>query len=144
MIVPVTTENENEWAALCVALWPDNTPEDMLEERANDELPNEYLYYEKNEAVAFISLSLRNDYVEGTESSPVGYLEGIYVKPQYRGCGVALKLVEFAKEWSLKHGCSELASDCELENEDSRLFHGKVGFTEANRIICFTMNLKAK
>jgi aminoglycoside 6'-N-acetyltransferase I len=51
-------------------------------------------------------------------------------------------LVEFAKEWSISHGCSELASDCELDNEYSRLFHSQIGFEEANRIICFTMNLK--
>jgi aminoglycoside 6'-N-acetyltransferase I len=142
MIIPVTIENENEWAELCVALWSDNTSDAMLEERKNGELPNEYLYVTDGEAVAFISLSLRHDYVEGTDSSPVGYLEGIYVKPDFRGHGIAAELVKFAKEWAISHGCSELASDCELDNEDSRLFHGKVGFEEANRIICFTMNLK--
>ena len=142
MIVPVTTENENEWAKLCVALWSDNTTDDMLKEFHSGELPNEYLYMMGSEAVAFISLSLRHDYVEGTDSSPVGYWEGIYVKPDFRGGGIAGKLVDFAKEWSISKGCSELASDCELDNGDSRLFHGKIGFEEANRIICFTMNLK--
>ena len=67
MIVPVTIENENEWAELCVALWSENTTDDMLEERKNGELPNEYLYTADGEAVAFISLSLRHDYVEGTD-----------------------------------------------------------------------------
>jgi aminoglycoside 6'-N-acetyltransferase I len=114
----------------------------MLKERKNCELPNEYLYTVDDKAVAFISLSLRHDYVEGTDSSPVGYLEGIYVKPNFRGRGIAAELVGFAKEWAVSQGCSQLASDCELDNEDSRLFHGKIGFEEANRIICFKMALK--
>ena len=129
-----------EWAALCVALWPHTS----LEEHIEESLPNEFLYYIEDEAVAFVSLSLRRDYVEGTDSSPVGYLEGIYVKPEFRGRGIATELVSFAKEWSVARGCVEFASDCELTNEDSLKFHTKIGFKEANRIICFTMNLRER
>lgn len=43
----------------------------------------------------------------------------------------------FAKE----QGCTEFASDCELDNVESLQFHLKMGFEEANRIICFTMKL---
>lgn len=32
-------------------------------------------------------------------------------------------------------------SDCELDNEKSLRFHKKLGFQEANRIICFTKPL---
>ena len=71
----------------------------------------------------------------------MGYLEGIYVKPNFRGRGIAAEFVGFAKEWAISQSCSELASDCELDNENSRLFHSKIGFEEANRIICFTMDL---
>jgi len=141
MIVPVSIKNEKEWAEMCIALWSDNTTADMLKERKNGKLPNEYLYMADGEAIAFVSLSLRHDYVEGTVSSPVGYLEGIYVKPNFRGRGIAAELVEFAKKWAISQGCSELASDCELDNENSRLFHSKIGFEEANKIICFTMAL---
>ena len=70
-------------------------------------------------------------------------MEGIYVKPNFRERGIAAELIEFAKEWAISHGCSELASDCEINNEDSQSFHGKLGFVEANRIICFTMDLEA-
>jgi len=142
MITPVSKENEREWAALNVALWPDCDIEEVLQERAAGKRPNEFLYYAGDEAVAFVSLSLRHDYVEGTESSPVGYLEGIYVKPGFRKCNIAKALVAFAKDWSVKNGCSALASDCEWDNEASRLFHNRVGFTEVNRIICFAMDLK--
>lgn len=136
MIVPVSKTNELEWAKLCTALWSDAT--DILNERSD----SEFLYYIGDEAVAFINLALRHDYVEGTEHSPVGYVEGIYVKPQYRNKGIARKLIEFAKDWSNGHGCYELASDCEITNIDSRAFHNKIGFDEVNTIVCFKMNIK--
>jgi len=140
-IIPVSKNNEQAWAALCVALWPDHSIDEVLQARAGGTLPNEFLYYIADEAVAFLSLSLRYDYVEGTDTSPVGYLEGIYVKPGFQRKGIAKALVAFAKQWAKDNGCSELASDCELDNEASRLFHNQIGFAEANRIICFTMDL---
>ena len=141
VIKPVSEENKKEWAELAVALWPDSGISEALQELADSKHQDEFLYYANEQAVALMSLSLRHDYVEGTESSPVGYLEGIYVKPEHRKKGIAKELVQFAKEWSKNHGCAELASDCELENEESRIFHEQIGFTEASRIICFTMSL---
>lgn len=141
-IVHVTSSNARLWAELCNDLWSHNSIEEMLIAFNNDEFPNEYLYQINNIPVAFLSLSIRNDYVEGkTDSNPVGYLEGIYVKPAYRKRGIAKELVDFAKKWSIEHGCTMLASDCELTNKESRLFHNKIGFVEANINVHFTMNL---
>ena len=93
-------------------------------------------------AVGFAQCGLRRDYVEGTDSSPVGYLEGIFVKEEYRKRGVARDMLEACQKWAKGQGCAEFASDCELDNEDSLKFHIKMGFVEANRIICFTKKLK--
>ena len=142
MIVKVAEHNEQAWAALCVKLWPHHTAQEMLAERREGNLPHEFLYSKEERAIAFLSLSLRQDYVEGTHSSPVGYIEGIYVEPEYRGVGIARELVQFARQWSMEKGCAELASDCILENEVSRAFHRAVGFCEANTIVHFTMDLE--
>jgi len=141
MIVSVTKKNENAWAKMCVELWPELTVDAVLKMSYEGLFKNEFLYYENDEPVAFLSLSLRSDYVEGTESSPVGYIEGIYVKPEFRRKGIAEQLIDHAKEWSVKYGCAELASDCALENTASQSFHKDVGFTEANRLVCYTMKL---
>lgn len=85
----------------------------------------------------FAQCGLRHDYVEGTNSSPVGYLEGIFVKEEYRKQGFAKQLLNYCEKWTKEKGCSEFASDCELNNEISRQFHINLGFDEANRIICF-------
>ena len=95
----------------------------------------------KGEAVAFAQCQLRHDYVEGTASSPVGYLEGVYVDEAHRKQGVAAALLRACEAWAKEKGCAEFASDCELDNRDSLRFHLSVGFEEANRIICFTKKL---
>ncbi|MCL2372629.1 MAG: GNAT family N-acetyltransferase [Defluviitaleaceae bacterium] len=145
MITPVTKDNVQAWAALCEALWPEPTPDeaaaDFIQEWEAGELPHEFLYYIEGTPVAFMSLNLRHDYVEGTETSPVGYLEGIYVAPAHRKSGIARRLIDFAKEWTQNKGCTELASDVELPNEASISFHKRMGFAEANRVVCFAMKV---
>ena len=87
--------------------------------------------------VGFAQCGLRHDYVEGTESSPVGYLEGVFVREDFRRRGIAALLLSECERWAWAHGCTEFASDCEETNEDSIRFHLAHGFTEANRIVCF-------
>lgn len=93
------------------------------------------------EPIGFAQCQLRRDYVEGTASSPVGYLEGVYVTEAWRRRGVARSLLAQCMSWARAQGCREFASDCELDNTDSLAFHLASGFTEANRIICFTRAL---
>lgn len=96
-----------------------------------------FILCEGDLVVAFANVSLRCDYVEGTDSSPVGYLEGIFVKEAYRKKSYAKSLVKKCEEWARDRGAIEFASDCLLDNRDSFLFHLAIGFVEANRIICF-------
>lgn len=96
---------------------------------------------EDGRPIAFAHAQLRHDYVEGTESSPVGYLEGVFVLEEFRRRGVARALVGAAEAWARGMGCSEFASDCELSNELSLAFHLAVGFIEANRVICFSKRI---
>ena len=84
---------------------------------------------------------LRHDYVEGCETSPVGYLEGIGIHEAFRFRGIARKLLSECEQWAKEKGCREFASDCELTNMASLNFHLSVGFQEENRIICFKKTL---
>ncbi len=100
-----------------------------------------FLAEKDNEAVGFAQCQLRRDYVEGTQTSPVGYLEGVYVRPALRQTGVARSMVERGQAWAKALGCSEFASDCELSNETSAAFHKALGFAEAAKIIHFVKAL---
>ena len=128
---------------LALRLWPGHEPEELHCDLAETLKKKDaaFFLWEEETAVGFAQCQLRYDYVEGTESSPVGYLEGIYVLPEYRGRGIASKLLGSAQNWVREQGCREFASDCELTNEQSLIFHLKMGFREANRIICFAKRL---
>lgn len=131
-------------AELAMLLWPDNRISDLEKEMINYIISGNgavFIYFNETTPVGFVQCSLRNDYVEGTESSPVGYLEGIFVKVEYRKRGIGKKLFIQCEEWAKNKGCNEFASDCELSNIESLKFHLQLGFEEANRIICFKKNL---
>lgn len=143
MIRKATTDDFVQVAVLMTELWPDNTVEEMLEElySADEAAGAFFLAEEAGEAIGFAQCQLRHDYVEGTEHSPVGYLEGVFVREPHRGNGVAKALLCACEKWAVEQGCTEFASDCELDNGGSLAFHLAAGFTEANRIICFTKKL---
>ena len=129
---------------LALKLWPDHDREALRCELA-DILPREeaafFMAAAEEAPVGFAQCQLRHDYVEGTESSPVGYLEGIYVTDMHRHRGIAKALLSACEAWAKERGCREFASDCELGNTESLHFHLGVGFREANRIICFTKKI---
>ena len=60
---------------------------------------------------------------------------------EYRNQGIAKQLINACENWSRKNECSEFASDCEFNNNESIILHKKLGFQEANRIICFIKKL---
>ena len=131
-------------AELACRLWPDNTADEMCSEMGEILAKPDaafFLAYAEKVPIGFAQCQLRHDYVEGTDSSPVGYLEGIYVAEAYRKQGIAKALLTACESWAKTKGCSEFASDCELGNTQSLQFHLNVGFEEANRIICFTKKL---
>ena len=130
-------------AALAARMW-DHEPEELIQGFAEADTAGEgavFIAEEDGCAVGFAQCGLRHDYVEGTETSPVGYLEGVYVDEACRRRGYAARLLAACESWAKEKGCREFASDCELTNTGSLQFHLSLGFTEANRIICFTKSL---
>lgn len=131
-------------AKLAVMLWQNHSINELINEfsemMANGKAQF-FLKYDNDMPVGFAQCQLRYDYVEGTSTSPVGYLEGIFVMKGYRDKGYAKELLAACEAWAKENGCHEFASDCEIDNIDSFHFHKAMNFTEANRIICFTKTL---
>ncbi|KOP27255.1 GCN5 family acetyltransferase [Hapalosiphon sp. MRB220] len=140
-IVKVTHDDLNEWLDLTLKLWPDESCEErQISLTKILQSPHEAGFIariEDGQAIAFMNLSLRYDYVSGATQSPVAYVEGIYVKDEYRKQGVGKFLIQYAQKWGLENGCVELASDALLENTASYDFHTKVGFQEVERVVTF-------
>ena len=114
--------------------------DELLEENKTlfaDERHGFFLAFEKDGPVGVAHVARRDDYVNGMESSPCGYLEAVYVKPEYRMNGIAVSLVRLCEAWAKERGCREFASDCLLDNTESYNFHLRIGFAETERCIFF-------
>ncbi|TXI50965.1 MAG: GNAT family N-acetyltransferase [Lysobacter sp.] len=123
-------------------LWPDEDAVDTLEslrealQRGGGAVA--FLAEDDSGApIGFAEATIRRDYVNGTDTSPVGFLEGWYVVPALRGRGVGRALIAAVEDWTRAEGCTELASDALIENADSHQAHARCGFEETERVVCF-------
>jgi GNAT superfamily N-acetyltransferase len=132
------------WLEMATDLWPDYIAAD-LEKVYHEIMTSEkfeiLLYQHENLQVGFIYLSLRTDYVEGSDSTPTGYIEGIYVKPDFRKKRIAGALYLAGETWAKQRGCSQMGSDIYIDNTVSYDFHTHIGFKEAGRLIAFIKNI---
>ena len=98
-----------------------------------------------NAPVGLAEASIREEYVnEGTTTSPVAYLEGLYVVPHAGSTGVATSLVDAVASWATERGCAELASDASIANEVSQAVHKALGFVETDRVAFFRRSLASR
>lgn len=88
----------------------------------------------------FAEVGLRS-HAEGCLTSPVGYLEGIWVDPEYRRRGVGRALLAASQTWARERGATEMGSDAALGNQASHFFHRAAGFQEVDRVVCFRRSL---
>ena len=134
-----------DWLELRQALWPEADEQQLrLETSALVGRPDRaiaLLVREHALAVGFAEATLRHDYVNGCATSPVGFLEGIYVRPAWRRRGVARRLCDAIAAWAAGLGCSELASDTEIDNRASQAMHRALGFEQMERVVCFRRRL---
>lgn len=123
---------------LRAALWPDGTIEHhmgevtaLLEGRARLTLPWAHFVAvdAAGEAVGFVEVDLRSHANGCDPSQPVGFIEGWYVVDAHRGRGVGRELVAAAEAWARAHGCREIASDTQIENDLSQRAHEALGYT---------------
>ena len=142
MIRPCSASEQSGWLELRFALWPHHDQRAHLEAMAKfcaapERFGQFVAYAPTNVPRGFVEVALRNDYVNGTRSSPVAFLEGIYVVPEERRRGIARSLIAAAEDWARSHGCIEFASDASLADQSSHALHHAVGFEETERVVYF-------
>jgi aminoglycoside 6'-N-acetyltransferase I len=136
------------WAAMRAVLWPEGSAaEHARDVRNHFDHPRRavaFLAFDAGrKAIGFAEATVRTDYVNGTDTSPVGFLEGWYVDPSRRSQGVGRALVAAVERWTRQQGCIELASDAWLANVPSQHAHVACGFEETERVVCFRKRLPA-
>jgi aminoglycoside 6'-N-acetyltransferase I len=147
MTVPIRIEvltkrgDTAAWLAMRAQLWPATSAQEhareaeaMLQDPARTGVA---LAMQDAQAVGFIELSVRTDYVNGCDTSPVAFVEGLWAAPQARHAGVGRALMDYALAWARTRKLTELASDTPLENTESQQAHLAMGFEETQRVVYY-------
>lgn len=133
-----------QWLDMRAALYPDGTRKELAGELARLSRHRKWrilmAFDGRGEALGLVEVYLR-DFADGCVTSPVGYLEGWYVRPEFRKRGIGAALVKAAEAWARSKGCSEMASDAEAGNKVSLAAHQKLGYRPAKTLIAFAKKL---
>jgi aminoglycoside 6'-N-acetyltransferase I len=137
------SDDREEWRRMREALWPGSGIDSDLD-----------AWLHRRDAVVFVAVraegglggfveAATRPYAEGCDTSPVAFLEGWYVDPDLRRQGVGRALVAAVEAWARANGLQEFASDALIDNDVSHQAHGRLGFQEVERIVCFRKSLTA-
>ena len=142
----VTPDDRACWSEMRTALWPDTDDQHLAEIDAfftghAIDVATVLMAEAGGETVGFLELNVRN-FAEGSRQDRVPYVEAWYVRPAFQGRGHGKRLMAAAERWAMANGFSELASDTEIDNEQSIAMHRSLGFAEVDRVVCFLKKLK--
>ena len=90
----------------------------------------------------FVEVSMRRDYIEGSSTSPTGYIEGIFIEQRFRRRGAARLLVRAAEQWVKAPGATEIGSDTRLANRRSQKFHRALRFKQVEKNVAFIKKIR--
>jgi aminoglycoside 6'-N-acetyltransferase I len=139
-------EDAAAWCSLRRLLWPHVSDDDHHRE-AQRLLADLHRYatfialVSDGTPVGFAEAAIRQDYVNGCKTSPVLFLEGIYVVPDRRRAGIARALSTAIGLWGTARGCAEFASDTQVDNVHGQALHRALGFEESERVVFFRKSL---
>jgi len=142
----VSPHDIGTWCSLRNLLWPHVSDDrHILETQRLLADPHRYVAFiafsDDDTPAGFAEAAVRHDYVNGCETSPVLFLEGIYVMPAIRRAGIAQALCAAIGQWGSAHGCAEFASDTRIDKVEAHALHHALGFDETERVVFFRKRL---
>ena len=143
---PAAPADQPSWLEMRRQLWPGSSgvhERDIKRYFAGESREPLAVLLAENDAgcvLGFVELSIRA-YAEGCLTDRVAFLEGWFVVPDCRRQGAGRALIAAAENWALSQGCSEFASNTELDSEVGAAVHRAVGFVDAGSVRCFRKEL---
>ncbi len=141
------TADRSAWAEMRSALWPEESA--SVHAREIDELLRSgemwgfVVEMRPGDAVGFAEIAIRK-FANGCDSRPVAFLEGIWIKPQFRRQGAGARLIAHVESFLATRGFCELGSDTQIDNTSSQDAHRAWGFSETERVVYFRKILPAR
>jgi aminoglycoside 6'-N-acetyltransferase I len=128
------------WAEMRSALWPRDLPAEHLRSidgiLAGDDTWGFIAEAAEGAPAGFAELAIRN-YANGCDSEPVPFLEGVFVKPQFRPRRAGARLMAHFEAFLAARGFHELGSDALADDPASHAAHRGWGFSETERVVYF-------
>lgn len=143
-IFPVTDATFDDLVWLAAQSWPQQEEIQLRRFLVNEQIQRKAQFFLARDAqtlLGFAYVAPRQDYVAGTTTNAVLYLEGIFVRATARRNGVARFLIEHCQKWGRTHHFAEFASDCLASNQASLALHAACGFAPVATITCFAQKL---
>jgi aminoglycoside 6'-N-acetyltransferase I len=139
-IRPLDSSDFTEWLRMRCLLWPVHDLDELrieMDEIMVDPLQPVFVAERPDGSLGgFLEASIHHD-TYGTDTRPVGYIEGWYVDADLRRQGVGGALMAAAEAWAVDQGFKEMASDCEIDNWVSLQAHLAHGYEDVERLIHF-------
>jgi aminoglycoside 6'-N-acetyltransferase I len=133
------------WVAMRVALWPEDSADAhaaWIDRMLADK--NGWGFMAATPAgkpVGFAEVALR-PYANGCNGQPVLFLEGIWVRPEFRRQGIGAGLIARVAAFATQRGYREIGSDALIDNLASHAAHRGWGFSETERVVYFRKDLR--
>ena len=150
MVREAQAGDEPELAALMAMLWPEGSmcahqsdAKELIRTHMSGTLPGSFFVAEGMHGglTGFVQVGLRS-HADGCDATtPVGFIEGWFVREEFRGAGIGRMLMKAAEDWARGRGCTEMASDALVDNEPSLHAHGALGFEVVDRCVHFRKKL---
>jgi aminoglycoside 6'-N-acetyltransferase I len=137
--------DRSAWAEMRAALWPEETAEEHacgIDELLRSERVWGFIAEVDGTSAGFAELAIR-DYANGCVGRPVPFLEGIFVRREFRRRGIGARLIAHVEEFAAARGFAEIGSDTEIANGASHAAHRSWGFVETERVVYFRKVLRA-
>jgi aminoglycoside 6'-N-acetyltransferase I len=135
------------WAEMRGALWPEDTVQthasDVDEILRDDDVWGFVAETADGAPAGFVELAIRK-YANGCTARPVPFLEGIWVRAEFRRRGIGARLIAHVEAFAAARGFEEIGSDTGLENRASHAAHRSWGFFETERVVYFRKALQLR
>ncbi len=144
-IRPLAESDLAEWLRLRQMLWDGSDENDHKDEMVDiiEHSDSQFVAVADlggGRLAGFLEASIRT-HVEDCNTENVGYLEGWFVDEAHRRLGIGSGMVGYAEEWARQKGCTEMASDAEIDNGVSQQAHERLGYSETSRLVHFRKDL---
>jgi aminoglycoside 6'-N-acetyltransferase I len=138
--------DREQLARLRAELWPESSAEEHARELVAvfagtfwGTLPLVVFVAESADGAlaGFLEVGLRSHADHCDPAHAVGYVEGWYIQEKFRRQGIGGALLRAAEGWARGRGCTEMASDTQLDNDISQRVHQSLGFEAVERSVLF-------